>query len=195
MLRDNEFDGELPASINSLGKLEVLNLEENVIRGRLPSGFAESLLSLRVLNLSRNFFAGPIPANIGRMSQLIEIRLSTNFADPVFGFTGPIPASIGLLGDLLRLDLNENRLTGTLPSQIGFLQNLQLFNVGFNPSLAGTIPTEYGNLDNLKAFYIIGTGINGVVPGAMCSSDPFIQIDCSDQIACSCCACSEGEEE
>jgi Leucine-rich repeat (LRR) protein len=193
ILEGNAFQGDIPDSLVNLGTLEVLNLSRNGFMGSLPDGFAAGLQNLLILNLSRNFFAGNIPADIGTMSRLIEIRLNTNFEDPFFGFRGPIPTSIGLLENLLRLDLNENRLTGELPASLGYLNNLQLLNVGVNPSLEGGVPPDFENLANLKAFYITGTGIIGAIPGALCNTNAFIEVDCSDAIQCDCCECYEPE--
>ena len=58
VLQNNDIGGQLPASIVNLGNLEVIDVEENAIRGTIPAGFATGLTNLRYLNLSRNFFAG-----------------------------------------------------------------------------------------------------------------------------------------
>ena len=48
-----------------------------------------------------------------------------------------------------RLHLHENQLSGTIPSELGNLTNLERL-VLYNNQLSGTIPSELGNLTNRK---------------------------------------------
>lgn len=182
----------MPESIVNLENLQVLNLEWNLFNGPLPDGFV-NLKKLMVLNLAHNFFASKIPAKIGEMALLREIRLDSNTANnPFFGWKGPIPASIGLLKKLSVLDLHKNRLTGELPYEIGFLNDLEIFNVGQNEDLEGSVPEEYGQFTKLQEFYITETGIEGGIPETMCAAEPYIEITCADEgIKCSCCTCAD----
>jgi Leucine-rich repeat (LRR) protein len=127
------------------------------------------------------------------MTELIEIRLDTNAVENnlVFGFQGQIPASIGDLKNLVRLDLYENRLTGTLPKEIGSVGSLEIYDVAFNTGIEGFVPEEYENLVNLQEFYITGTSVNGTIPDAFCTFEAFIEVDCGVDvdIQCSCCTC------
>ena len=45
------------------------------------------------------------------------------------GITGSIPSDIGYLKNLEWLDLSENELTGSIPSEIGNLTNLNVINI------------------------------------------------------------------
>jgi Leucine-rich repeat (LRR) protein len=183
----------MPESIVNLVNLQVLNLEWNLLRGPLPSGFT-GLKKLKILNLSHNFLGGYIPADIGEMSELSEIHLNSNKGNlDSLGFVGPIPDSIGLLSKLVHLDLHKNRLTGDLPYEIGFLNNLEIINVATNEGLVGFVPLEYQNLANLKEFYITGTSIEGEITDELCATEAYIEVSClaDGDVQCSCCECGD----
>ncbi|KAK3232828.1 hypothetical protein CYMTET_56852 [Cymbomonas tetramitiformis] len=59
--------------------------------------------------------------------------------------TGTIPTEIGRLTELQILDLRANSLTTTLPSEMGLLSSLISLSVAHN-QLAGTIPSEFDEL-------------------------------------------------
>jgi len=71
------------------------------------------------------------------------------------------------------LYLKENKLTGTLPPEIGLLTELKVLNISSasNPTvpenvnqITGTIPPEIGNLVNLQQFVISNNLISGEIP-------------------------------
>ena len=58
--------------------------------------------------------------------------------------TGSIPREIGRLDNLMFLKVDQNRLTGPLPSEIGRLVRLERLQLGAN-ELSGAVPPEIGN--------------------------------------------------
>merc|ERR1719215_2170360 len=118
--------------------------------------------------------------------EIINLRLN--------GLLGTIPSEIVLLGfDLKELLLNENSLSGTLPTEIGDLSGLTRLELHLN-DLEGTIPSEYGSMASLTRFWLIRNNIIGTLPIEFCSSsltspvgyDLFL--DCSIE-----CECLNGE--
>ena len=93
-----------------------------------------NLVKLIVVDLSDNFLAGPLPADWSPMTELVELKLNTNYAtnNVNFGFSGLIPASLGSLEKLVVLEMHENRFTGPLPRELGNLKNLQILDVAVN---------------------------------------------------------------
>jgi len=59
--------------------------------------------------------------------------------------TGEIPSEIGALTNLLNLNLTGNQLTGSIPPEIGNLTNLVFLHLSFN-QLSGTIPESFCNI-------------------------------------------------
>ncbi|GMN64450.1 hypothetical protein TIFTF001_033522 [Ficus carica] len=76
--------------------------------------------------------------------------------------TGSIPAEIGEITTLTDLVLENNFLDGPLPPELGSLKNLQRLLLAAN-NFRGTIPETYGNLKNLTDL-IDGTRISGRIP-------------------------------
>ena len=65
-------------------------------------------------------------------------------------------------GVVTELDLEDNNLTGTLPSAIGDLTSLEVLWLSIN-SLSGAIPTEIGNLTRLETLEL-GDNLTGAIP-------------------------------
>jgi len=102
-------------------------------------------------------------------------------------FEGSIPTQIAHLGSALgygygngglegltSIDLSHNNLTGIIPSQIAYLENLESIDLSNNPSLGAPaggnlalnpgIPTQLGLLGRLVNFNINHCGFSGTVP-------------------------------
>ena len=77
--------------------------------------------------------------------------------------TGSIPSEIGNLTNLTYLDLQYNQLTGSIPPEIGNLTNLQILDL-YGNELTGSIPPEIGNLTNLEWLYLSTNQLTGSIP-------------------------------
>jgi Leucine-rich repeat (LRR) protein len=71
-----------------------------------------------------------------------ELALSSN------GLTGSIPTELGNLSNLEKLSLDNNQLTSSIPTELGNLNNLQYLWL-HNNGLCGEIPVELKNLSNI----------------------------------------------
>ena len=105
-----------------------------------------------------------------------------------------LPSEVGRLHRLMELQFWVNRLTGSIPSQLGMLSNMYLLDMEDNPGLAGTIPTQLESIVNgtngaLEIFAVRGTSVTGVVPEGLCELRHCV-FDCSDHL-CGCeCQCN-----
>ena len=77
--------------------------------------------------------------------------------------TGTIPPELGNLNNLERLNLTRNQLTGDIPPELSLLTNLQLLALGGN-QLTGPIPTWLGSLAKLQELQLWGNQFTGAIP-------------------------------
>ena len=80
--------------------------------------------------------------------------------------SGSIPTSVGNLTNLDILFLGNNQLSGGIPSSIGNLVNLTNLSLGYN-QLTGSIPAEMGNLTGLTYLYLDHNQLEGSIPAGV----------------------------
>ena len=74
-------------------------------------------------------------------------------------------SELGLFPLVISLRVNENDLTGYIPTELGQLSNsLQLLDISTNPYINGTLPTELGQLSVLTHFVAYATHVHGPIP-------------------------------
>lgn len=83
------------------------------------------------------------------------------------GLTGRIPREIAFLDQLQYLDLDSNSFTGTIPPEIRGLTKLKVLDLGRNGGLTGQIPDEIGYLSSLEALDLAGNQLTGPVPASI----------------------------
>ena len=74
------------------------------------------------------------------------------------------------------LNLGDNRLRGTIPSELGDLSSLRELKLPGN-QLAGTIPTELGDLSNLRELNLLGNQLTGNIPSELGNLSSLTQLD------------------
>jgi Leucine-rich repeat (LRR) protein len=72
------------------------------------------------------------------------------------------------LTNLTGLVLSNNQLTGSIPSEIGYLTNLIILDLYTN-QLTGSIPSEIGNLTNLIRLDLSDNQLSSVIPDEICN--------------------------
>ncbi|XP_028110381.1 receptor-like protein 6 [Camellia sinensis] len=83
-LSSNNFQGEIPKSIEKLSSLRGLNLSHNNLTGHIPTSLG-NLKNLESLDLSSNKLVGEIPQQLTSLNFLAVLNLSDNQLE------GPIP--------------------------------------------------------------------------------------------------------
>ncbi|CAB9513814.1 Leucine Rich Repeat [Seminavis robusta] len=78
--------------------------------------------------------------------------------------TVPTTATLTTESSFKHLWMYTNRLDGTLPMEISFLQSLRSISTYVNPNLRGSIPTEIGVLTNLEFIALPFSSHTGTLP-------------------------------
>ena len=92
--------------------------------------------------------------------RVIGLHLSAN------QLSGSIPSELGDLANLQELDLSANQLSGSIPSELGDLANLQELDLSAN-QLSGSIPSELGDLANLQELDLSANQLSGSIPSGL----------------------------
>jgi len=90
-------------------------------------------------------------------SSVQEINLANN------NLSGTLPPELGDLEQLSILNLNWNELSGALPSELSSLQSLYLLDCSSN-QLSGSLPSSLGSLTNLQYCYLNSNQFSGEIP-------------------------------
>ncbi len=80
--------------------------------------------------------------------------------------SGSIPSELGNLSNLEKLYFGHNQISGSIPSELGNLSNLLLLEF-FENQLSGSIPSELGNLSNLLYLYLDSNKLSGAIPSEL----------------------------
>lgn len=159
----NNLIGTIPYELSLLGSsLEVLSISENKLEGPLPTEIG-LLTNLRRLYLEVNSFTGSIPTELGSVSQLEELDLGYN------PFSGSIPTELGNLGDSLKvLSIRRSGVTGTLPSQLYLLSNLEILFILGNEGITGAALTpDIANMKKLQRFSVCQVPYASTIPSEL----------------------------
>lgn len=156
-LSNNGFEGDIPTELEFLTTLQILDLSSNSISGSLPSTF-NRFTSLTDLRLSRNdiffFFSETYPLTNLRTLHLSE----SDMFIPTFNFDQwPF---------MKELRIDGNYLTSTIPTNIGTMDQLEIFHM-YNMKCSdtvpnecpGTLPTELGLLTDLIELNLSGNDV------------------------------------
>ncbi|KAM3294069.1 hypothetical protein ACQJBY_037151 [Aegilops geniculata] len=136
-LAGNNISGEVPA-LDSLIKLEMLDLRDNELDGELP----DMPTALVTVLLSKNSFKGEIPEKFGQLKRLQHLDLSFNFLE------GSPPEELFDLPNISYLNLAANMLSGSLPSSLTCSSTLGFVDLSTN-RITGNLPACLSaNLNN-----------------------------------------------
>ena len=210
-LSNNGLRGRLPPNLGDLSLLNELRVDGNDLTGPLPISL--SGLAIRELHYGGTTLCTPsdeafrewlaaIPSRDGEelacneerqdlavlyeamggpnwdnaTNWLTDAPLSTWYGIEIDGagrvsdislednnLSGRIPSRIGRFPHLRRLRADDNRLEGRIPPELGALTELRRLNLA-NNNLRGEIPPELAKLERLERLLLNGNQFSGVLP-------------------------------
>jgi len=122
--------------------------------GSIPAGFSvcKNLTNLRI---GKNSLTGRIPDFLGELEHLTEVCLNEN------NLEGSIPVFKSKV--LEEIFFYSNQFTGTIPSELATLQNLNRLILHHN-LLQGAIPSELSNLKSIEIVQLHKNRLTGEAP-------------------------------
>jgi len=166
-LPENALTGSMPTGIGQLRHVRTLHLNDNKLTGRIPSSL--SLLSqLTSLQLQNNLLSGTLPPEVASYPYVHIANMANN------RITGPLPTFFhprSLASQVREIILNTNSFTGTIPSELGGLTNLEVLRLHDNPNLQAqsVVPTELCDLMTNKKLRVLSVDcLNIICPCPQC---------------------------
>ncbi|KAE8657511.1 hypothetical protein F3Y22_tig00116991pilonHSYRG00006 [Hibiscus syriacus] len=152
VLNRNNLNGLIPDIFFLLTGLTVFAAMENNLTGQLPASLTNT--TLYNLDVEYNHLSGELPSDlVSKLPDLLELA--------GMGLGERLPGSIGH-PSLKRLKLQENRIFGSIPPEIGNLSNITMLNLTSN-FLNGT-PEEFGLLLMLERLFLSGNLFKSRIP-------------------------------
>ncbi|XP_058100943.1 probable leucine-rich repeat receptor-like serine/threonine-protein kinase At3g14840 isoform X2 [Magnolia sinica] len=125
-----------------------------------------------VIVLQRWNFSGVLPPQLASLPYLRQIEINRNYIN------GTIPTQWASM-QLQRISLGVNRISGSIPKELGSITSLTSFVIEAN-QLSGDLPPELGNLTNLERLDIQGTNMEGPIPSGISRLENLIRLIISD---------------
>ncbi|XP_057422523.1 piriformospora indica-insensitive protein 2 [Lotus japonicus] len=157
-LSHNTFKGCVPEKLGNLTQLLKLDLSYNGFGCKIPESL-RGLQCLEFLDMSFNGFGNfGVPLFLGEIPRLKEVYLSGNL------LSGVIPEIWENLGGVVKIGFSEIGLTGKIPASMGvYLKNLSYLGLD-NNKLEGPVPEELGLLEFADEINLENNNLTGRVP-------------------------------
>lgn len=127
-----------------------------------------------MLWLTDNFLVGALPLELAHLSALDTLTLNDN------EISGTLPSPyFTQLTDLRQISLYNNRLSGTIPEEMYDLSSLEYIGLQEN-ILHGTISSKIGKLKSMHTFYLHGNRLTGMIPKEIVYADSSVEIALED---------------
>ncbi|KAF8008400.1 hypothetical protein BT93_K2166 [Corymbia citriodora subsp. variegata] len=162
ILCDNHLSGPIPESISNVSNLRFLDILSNNFTGKVPS--FSKMRGLYFFQISINKLGRGQSDDLDFLCSLTNSTKLSVLGASVNAFRGSVPDCIGNLSITLSgFSLSFNHISGTLPSGIGNLINLEKMRMRGN-DISGDIPYEIKNLNKIKIMYLSQNNFSGHIP-------------------------------
>ncbi|KAI3728284.1 hypothetical protein L6452_16918 [Arctium lappa] len=165
--------GGIPAWLNGLTDLQLLDLSWNHLTGSIPA-YLGDFKSLFYLDLSNNSLSGEIPKNLTQLPSLISREISLEEPSPDFPFFKKrnisgrgLPLQYNqIMSFPPSLDLSSNFLTGPIWAEFGNLKKLHVLDLKHN-NLSGTIPGSLSGMRSIENMDLSYNDLSGTIPPSL----------------------------
>ena len=173
------LDVIMPPEVSFLDSINILSLQNTNITTSLSEIIPAELgawTGLESILLYDNRITGTIPSYLDMFADsLVRIDVPNN------RLSGSIPTEIGTLVFLQVLDLASNSITGELPTQLGEITSLHYLSLGHN-DLDSTLPSELGRLEQLEYLSLESADVRGTLPTELGLLTSLIYLDFEDNL-------------
>ncbi|KAF8020790.1 hypothetical protein BT93_G1269 [Corymbia citriodora subsp. variegata] len=177
-LGENHLTGPIPESISNASNVDYFTILLNNFTGKVPS--FSKMRALYRFNLWHNNLGSGQSADLNFLCSLTNSTKLESLAIGVNAFGGPLPNCINNLSITLSdLFLNCNHISGTLPSGIGNLINLETLEMSGN-SISGNIPSEIGKLNKMSVMALGRNNFSGHIPESIGNLRMLIELYLED---------------
>ncbi|GKV47430.1 hypothetical protein SLEP1_g54334 [Rubroshorea leprosula] len=176
-LGENKFSGNLTSIVRGkIGNhsLKILRLRKNLVSSYIPLELC-SLSQLQILDLAENNLTGRIPPCFGKFPVMVNAtQLINSMSDSYWSWAHLMEVVKGrylkytrkTLGLESSIDLSSNNLIGYIPEELIFLKDLHNLNLSWN-HLSGKIPEKIGQMENLESLDFSKNELSGTIPKSM----------------------------
>ncbi|GLT99850.1 hypothetical protein SLE2022_172630 [Rubroshorea leprosula] len=178
-LGENKFVGNLTSIVGgeiNNHSLKILRLRKNLVFGYIPLELC-FFSRLQILDLADNNLTGRIPPCFGKFPIMVNAtQLMKRINDDYWSWAHLKEVVKGryleytrkTLGLESSIDLSSNNLIGSIPNELIFLKDLHILNLSWN-HLSGKIPEKIGQMENLESLDFSQNGLSGTIPNSMSS--------------------------
>ncbi|KAL6195254.1 hypothetical protein ACLB2K_030874 [Fragaria x ananassa] len=191
-LGNNSLSGQIPPELGKCQSLIWLDLNSNDLNGSIPSELANQaglvhpgIVYGKQFAFARNEGgtacrgAGGLVEFEGVRPQRLESLHMVHSCPSTRIYTGLTVYTFTNNGSMIFLDIPYNTLSGTIPSNLGTLSYLQVFNLGHN-MLGGSIPESFGGLKAIGVLDLSHNNLQGYVAGSSGSLSFMSDLDVSN---------------
>jgi Leucine-rich repeat (LRR) protein len=164
-LGENEFSGTIPMKMSQ--DLEVVILRDNQFEGNIPQEIF-NLSHLIHLDLANNKLSGSIPNSVYKLTQMVDHSIPdfTNLGSIELFTKGQEYYMRDLYRNRKTIDLSANNLSGEVPLELFQLVQLQTLNLSHN-NFIGKIPKTIGGMKNIESLDLSNNKLCGEIPQSM----------------------------